>query len=51
MGGYCEVASVKRHVADLAFSKIFKHAVIASSIGIAVFKTFLAGDDDYERVL
>jgi hypothetical protein len=51
VGAYCEVASLKHHVADLAFSKILKHAVIASPISVAVFKPFLAGDNNHERAL
>ena len=39
------------HVTDLAFSKIFEDTIITGAVSIAVFKTFLAGDDDHERVL
>ena len=37
--------------ADLAFSKLFEDAIIAGAVSITVFKTFLACDNNHERML
>jgi hypothetical protein len=49
MGCDCKVTSLRHRVTDLAFSKIFEDTIITGAVSIAVFKTFLAGDDDHER--
>jgi hypothetical protein len=51
VGSNCEIASLQDHIADLAFTKILKHPVIAGPIIIAVGQTLFSGDDDYERAL
>jgi len=51
MGCDGEVASLHHHVADLAISEIFEYTIIAGAVSITVFKTFLACDNNHERVL
>jgi hypothetical protein len=48
---YCFVAGANGHVADLAFAKVFKHTIRTPSVSIAVFKAFLAGNDNDQSML
>src|SRR6476620_3497746 len=45
------IASAKTHVANLAFAKVFEHAVGPITIGISMFKPLFACDDNHQRML
>jgi hypothetical protein len=44
----CEIPSRKRHVSDLAFSRVKKNAILSPSVTITVLFTLLASEEENE---